>query len=439
MNPEKARIGRAAIPPLEAYCCCAIYSAALISSHKTKTRKIDMKKLFLFLALASFVGLHAQKSFIDVRNLNEVGLLPESAILYSLPQNKIHIRVWATKKVMMVGPFHEYAAKYLGDEKVNQADKTAWEISRVEYYTTAQPDTSHIYAIRATGDNLANHVSLTNEGYLRAINDNNPLQVNNTSLHTAWKGQEDEQEKRSSFALVSTRQSMVEKIDTVYRKERNDSMEVQVPIVRRQLVEKTTEQKAAEIAKLLFTLRDDRNALLIGESDGKALPDGAALQLMLKEMDQLERHYLELFIGSSWQEQHSFDFEYLPHPMRPFERKVLFKFAPQNGVLSAEDTRGIPVLLAIQKENVQEQHKQFLEKQRRMRKKPLPEQGHAYRLPGEAKVSLQRNKETLFEETLKIAQFGIINHLPVELLRRKDYTVQFNPLYGSLIGVSFAK
>ncbi len=398
-------------------------------------RKIKLTAIFILFTMALF----AQKSYVNVRNINEAGPLVEPGIIYNLPMNKIKIKVTAVKKVVKAGPFQQYAAKYLGEADVNKDNKVAWEISKIDLYTTAVMDTSQFYVINSWGNNLANYISLSDEGFIRSVNATTSAEEITMRGTTENQAKKEQKNRTLSYSQLSTTQTLVEKVDTVYKQVQQDTMVVRVPIVRRQLVQKSKEQKAAEIAKLLFTLRDDKNALLIGEGDGNALPDGKALKLMLAEMDRLEEEYMAMFIGKSWQEVYQFEYEYTPSSMRSFERKVLFKLSSQYGILPAEDSRGVPILLAVRKDNSQASIHYFLEKQKRTRKKPLKELGIAYRVPGLAQVTLQKNREPLFTQNVKIAQYGYINHLPVSLLKKDNYMIQFNTLYGSLIGISTTK
>lgn len=393
------------------------------------------KHTILLILLLSSVILWAQKPSVKVFNINQSGSLPEHGIIYSLPMNKIKIHVTAIKKVIKAGPFKDYAQKYLGEANVVKADKVAWEINKIDLFPTAHIDTSQIYVVSTTGDNFANYISITDEGFLKAINLRESAEEIKQRSVSATNPALKNQNKSLSYSQLSTTQTLVEKVDTVYKRVQQDTMVVRVPIVRRQLVQKSREQKAAEIAKLLFTLRDDKNALLIGEGDGNALPDGAALKQMLAEMDRLENEYMAMFIGKSWQEVYHFEYEYTPNQMRSFERKVLFKLSSQFGILPADDSKGVPILLAVKKDNSLAGIRYFLEKQERMRKKPLDQIGIAYRIPGLAQITIQKNKEPIYSKSLKIAQYGYINHLPTSLLKKKDYSVQFNSLYGSLIGI----
>lgn len=393
------------------------------------------KHAILLILLLSSVMLWAQKPSVKVFNINQAGSLPEHGIIYSLPMNKIKIHVTAIKKVIKAGPFKDYAQKYLGEANVVKADKVAWEINKIDLFPTAHIDTSQIYVVSTTGDNFANYISITDEGFLKAINLRESAEEIKQRSVSATNPALKSQNKSLSYSQLSTTQTLVEKVDTVYKRVQQDTMVVRVPIVRRQLVQKSREQKAAEIAKLLFTLRDDKNALLIGEGDGNALPDGAALKQMLAEMDRLENEYMAMFIGKSWQEVYHFEYEYTPNQMRSFERKVLFKLSSQFGILPADDSKGVPILLAVKKDNSLAGIRYFLEKQERMRKKPLGQIGIAYRIPGLAQITIQKNKEPIFSKSMKIAQYGYINHLPATLLKKKNYSVQFNSLYGSLIGI----
>ena len=393
----------------------------------------------IILALSAFfvlsISSKAQKDFVNVYNLQDATQFETEGVIYALPQNKITVTVTVQKHVIKTGPFKQYAEKYLGDANVNQNDKVAWEITQIQFGTEAIPDTAQYYFVENMGHGLASFLTLDENLFLHAINGSNlPENTSNEPKHKVEQ-QSRNTDKLVSYARITTRQSMVEKIDTVYKQVQQDSMTVRVPIVRRQLVEKTDEQKAKEIAELLFLLRDDKNALLTGEGDGNALPDGVALQTMVAELDKLENEYMALFIGKSWTEQYTYHYEFTPRGSINQERSILFRFSPQQGILPASDPKGQAVMLEIQQ---LQQHKpivDFLERQKRFRLKPLKENGLVYRIPGTAQIKLQQGNTNLASSQLPLAQYGTLSRLPVDILKRTNYRVIFNPLYGSLLQI----
>ncbi|MEN9444011.1 MAG: hypothetical protein RIS47_901, partial [Bacteroidota bacterium] len=297
------------------------------------------KKVYTLIISLLALGAWAQKSTINVYPLLQAPYLEQGGIIYNLPANKLIIKLTVKKLTVKTGPFKQYAEKYLGDASVHQTDKVAWRIDQIDITTSAIPDSTQYYVVATNGNSLGSLISLTDELYLQSVNEIAAGKGIDNSRITL---EDDTQPDRNipNYSRVSIKQTMVEKIDTVYRQVQTDTMIVRIPTIRRQLVEKSPEEKARELSQLLFALRDDKNALIKGEGDGKALPDGTALQQMLSEMNALEKEYLALFIGTSWTENYTYTFEYTPKIDQENDRTVLFKFATTDGILPVTDRNG---------------------------------------------------------------------------------------------------
>jgi len=61
--------------------------------------------------------------------------------------------------------------------------------------------------------------------------------------------------------------------------------------------------------------------------------------------------------------------------------------------------------------------------------------GLAYRIPGKANISVSMSGESLGMATLPIAQYGIIQFLPGQLLSKPDIMIRMHPELGSLEGI----
>jgi len=195
--------------------------------------------------------------------------------------------------------------------------------------------------------------------------------------------------------------------------------------------------QAEEAANLIMKLRERRFLLLNGEiafEEGlMPLPDGPALEVMLRELARLEYDYVSLFVGRTISETKSFEFSYTPGNDGRSESKDLFSFSNFSGVLPPGNSNGDPVKLVISPvpEFTGSQAIVNIEKGENESKG----QGLAYRIPGKAKISVTQGGEELVAESFLVAQFGVIQFLPNQLLSQPDLMIRFHPELGNIQGI----
>ena len=70
---------------------------------------------------------------------------------------------------------------------------------------------------------------------------------------------------------------------------------VQMPVTREVMQDKTLEDKAAEAAEIILSVRQERMNIAMGHTD--ATFSGEALAAALEELSRIEEEYLALFRG----------------------------------------------------------------------------------------------------------------------------------------------
>lgn len=121
------------------------------------------------------------------------------------------------------------------------------------------------------------------------------------------------------------------------------SRELPLPINRMTSVEQSLDVAAKEAAEQIFALRRTRIELISGEfGDGVF---GGGLESALKEIERLERLYLELFYGVRSVETMSERF-YLP-VTKSQPATVVARFNPEKGLVANDDLTGDIILVTI--------------------------------------------------------------------------------------------
>ncbi|HBL73973.1 MAG: hypothetical protein A2W90_12260 [Bacteroidetes bacterium GWF2_42_66] len=333
-------------------------------------------------------------------------LYPEG-IVYSLPRTGIRIQVVAEKELRISGPYAQYAQKYLGIGNAPSSNIEKWEIKHIGLENFSEPDPAQVY--KATGVN-ASLLNLTGAGVIAGINSETEIRKE----------------------LVSVSNFVTEKLapDFPFTDLSMWGMFAKATEAEKyRLSPKSLEEKAAEAAETIFTLRNSRFRLFTN-ADDEPLPDGKAFEVMAKELGDLEQEQLALFIGKSVKKTYQYAFDFIPGDS-DVKGEVVFRFSEDKGVLPKTDLAGKPVIIDITKEaDLESQQKKQLEPQN-----PAPGQSKIYyRLPGKAAISLSDGMNMLAATRVTIAQFGTVAPLP-ETLLNGNYRIAFHPETGAIKSV----
>ncbi len=328
-------------------------------------------------------------------------------VVYTLPRTGIRVQVIAQKKVRIAGPYAVYAQKYLGIENVATSNNEKWELQQMNIETFAEPDPQQVY--KASGS-VASLLGLTADGLISCINSDSQsdLEVFPTNSMLGETLQAD-----FPFTDLSM-WGMYAKADSAHRYK---------------MVPKTMEEKAAEAAETIFTLRNARFRLLTN-ADDEPLPDGKSFEVMAKELADLEREQLALFIGKEYSSKMQYSFDYIPGE-NSTKGEVIFRFAENKGVLPKTDLSGKPIIIDVDKlDDLSNQ----IKKQANQADPLATQTGVYYRLPGKAAITISNGVNVLATSRATIAQFGEVSPVPAHLLDG-SCRLDFHPQTGAIKSV----
>ena len=196
-----------------------------------------------------------------------------AALVYSLPSTSIHLAVEAQREVYTPGPYAKFAKKYLGID-VNVEPYEKYELLSVKLTPYLEADMSKRYAVNLTGaTNLANSFfQMTSQGVV-ILSDHNKGDAEYWRFPTLAEDYSDAGvEATETFTSVET---------TLYKNVKNAQGGYdKVAIQQSQVVEKSLEKKAQEIANEIFKLRRQRVQIITGDTDATYSgdhPSGAGL------------------------------------------------------------------------------------------------------------------------------------------------------------------
>lgn len=365
-----------------------------------------MRTLIFILALMLTIPAFGQR-----RGRTDEGTTPvfQEGITYALPRTGLRIKVKAVKETFQPGPYAAYAEQLLGITDAANRASVNWYIDDVEMETFAEPDPAQV---RKALGNAAFLVDLTAEGILAGINTGNsgkgmlPLKMN---VFTGGKTKND----GFSFAHINDRPVIAPGDST------NNFRPTRVSV----------ERKAAEAADRILECRLTKYHMVAGLLD-EFHPDGDAYKVSLKELEQIEKEYLSLFVGRTTYEAEKFSFDFVPTSSTD-RGEVVFRFSESAGVLPASDLSGKPVTVKVEPET------ELVSKFSGLAASENPaagESGIYYRMPTVASVNLVYELETIATARTVMPQFGQVAPVPEELLFG-EYAIEFHPETGALKSV----
>ena len=320
------------------------------------------------------------------------GTLAEGVIYY-LPKTQFEIKVKATKVTHTPGELCQYANRYLRLQNVSSQPSEYWELQSVQLQTIGVPDKQKAYGVKLKDKSAASQVELTESGIVKAINT------------TAPQEKAVLQEKAPEKPMrVDPRSYMTEEI----------------------LLAGSSNKMAELIAREIYNIRESKNSLTRGQAD--YMPqDGAALKLMLNNLETQEKALTEMFTGFTERTEHTFTF--YVEPEKEIKDQVVFRFSNKLGVIKEDNLAGEPIYITVTNENTlppaneEEKAKKKLE-------------GIIYNIPGKASVTIKGNGKQYVNEEVFLTQFGETEVLIDNLFNKKVNTrVIFNTTTGGIVKI----
>jgi hypothetical protein len=349
-----------------------------------------MKRLiFSILVLSIYTNCFSQITSIPLK-ISE-GQIEGS--IYTLPKTIFLVEVETKCIKETPGKYYQYAERFLGLSDVCQSEKIRYEITSVKMTLKSIPDNQNSYILINKKNKLSdNSVELTKEGFLKSIN-----------------GPKSEEEKPVNFNS-NKNEIIPESFQTM-----------ETSIITKEMQQSTSTAKIAELAAAeLFNIRDTRINILTQDVD-KTPSDGRSYEIVLSELNRLERYYTELFTGKREEKNETSSFQI--EPMGDSE-SIIFRFSEAKGVIDKSDLSGVPVYLKIKKNP-------GLSVNSNKGKKENPVSLY-YRLPGNANVKITDGVQSFYDKDVTVAQFGTVLTLPQD----KYSSLELCPFTGALIKVS---
>lgn len=349
-----------------------------------------IKKGLLIFGLLTACGVSAQ----NVTPYAPKGM--EEGVVYYLPKTQIEVKATVTKVTYTPGELCQYANRYLRINDLSSTPSEYWEIKSIEVSTIGIPDANKAYSIKLKDKMATSKVELTENGIIKAIN--------TTSNIPSAPTKTIEPTNTPKVENVDPRSFMTEEI----------------------LLASSSNKMAELVAKEIYNIRESKNSLTRGQAD--YMPqDGAALQIMLNNLETQEKAMTEMFTGKTIYTDQTFTF-YL-EPSKDTQNQTLFRFSKKLGVLESNNLAGEPITITI----TDASNLPPATEETKAKKKPV---GVIYNIPGKAKISIDGMAKNYLKDELIVTQFGETEILVENLFNKKENTrVIFNPTTGGIVKI----
>lgn len=379
--------------------------------------RVVVKLVLIAVFFVQFVTVEAQKRKADLD-------LP-STVVYALPRTVLNVDVVIEKKIRKVGPFADFSEKYIGVSPQIKTDALNWEIKSMIVSDGCEVDPQFVYKLTTVGSYQPNLIQLTPEGLIHGFNRQHLSAVKTEDFHAL----KEEAVVEIEYGKFSIDPNLLIKKDTVYKVVETDTAFIKVPVLEEQALAKTLEDKAKEAAHQLFKLRKRRFKILT--SNFEVLPpDGKAYEVIIRELDKLEKEYLALFLGKEVGVQESRRFSYSPASADD-KGGVLFRISPEMGLVDASSLKAVPVHIALKNLGITSELTVLPTDPN-----VLPNSQIHYRIPGQAEVVISRGRDVLYKNKHLISQFGKVMTMPSQVLLHEGYSIEFYPKTGAIKSIS---
>lgn len=351
--------------------------------------------LILLAASASTFQVAAQQvTKLSATKANDYG------IVYSLPQTALQVTLAAEGTVKTPGEFYQYAERYLGPQAARSAIAKAsstWKLTSASVTPIGVPQTS--------GETWLMQFKSGSSAFLIVNEQGLPLAL----------GTEVEDSAPADAPEIK-RQTINPADGTAARYAMTEDMVQSSSLAKR----------AALAAAQIMELRSSRQDYLTGQAD--VMPDGAALKIILDNINAQEEALTAMFLGTVSKRTESTVVTVTPDAAGESKR-VIARLNPVKGFVDADDLSGSPVYLDV---TITDRGKMPLNEKGETKK--FPKNGIAYCIPGSARVSVDFDGRTFCTRAISLAQAGVVYGLDPSIFtdKKSPAYVIFDPTTGGI-------
>ena len=384
-----------------------------------------MRILFVFFLVSIVTTSVGQVVHVNGNNNSA-----SDGFFYTLPKTIVIADVIVRKTTYSPGPLFEYAESYLGYKGIDQY-QTKFNISDIKLSTQTEADPQHIYYVE-TNEKQKLYAEMDELGILKRFNYPSTEEENKDyKVEKEIKNQE-LTSKGKNLTLISLK----EKSDTIFKRQiLEDSVVVESRQIERVLIKSSKEESAKEAAKMINDIRQQKYKL-ISYSD-EITYDAKTIEIMLRELNQLEEAYFQLFLGSTQTEMLHYQFRYTPSlDLQGYQ--PIFKFNQNTGINDSLKLMMETAYIVFEQspDRGSELIKKFNKDSESLKKNKSNKYGVVYRIPETVVIKIKMNNQILSQSNLSINQLGTIQHIGINQLDKTKLIIDTNTGNIRAIGIN---
>lgn len=325
---------------------------------------------------------------------------------YALPQTVLKVDLVVEKLQRQKGPLSEFTQEYLGTSEYLTENSVSYRLINVELDQLIETDPTQIYYVQfpleRSKDAKASGFTLTPFGTLLGFDLESQATLNTveTDIHQTIVVADNE----SGFDYFAD-YNRKKKVDTIVRKITIDTVTIDRFLFKTTWVDKSKEEKANDAAMQIARIREFRFNLITGYQE---VNYGESMKYMDQQLKQLEKDYLDLFLGK---ESKSIELQTVYFiPTEENKSTSLYKGGDGSSIEIKITSNGTTDLLPDT---------------------PLAKQNSIfYRIPEKALVEVTQDGTAHYRNSILINQLGVVATAPLNKTK-----LQFNPTTGGLIKI----
>lgn len=325
---------------------------------------------------------------------------------YAIPQTVLKIDLILEEVKKIPGPLADYAEDYLGVRDYINVESHSIKLINATITPFYEADPDQFYYVqfpaerskdeKAAGFQLTDRGTLLGFGHVGNINqDKQQTSIDQTFI--MLEGDED----FSYYADYNRKK----KIDTIIRKISIDTVTINRFLYKTSWVDKSDREKANEAAQKIMEIREARYHLISGYQE---VNYGESIKYMNSELIELERKYLELFLGKEVKTTDIQSIYYTPEKDKKTD--ILY---------NSPDGRPIEIKIDI------------LDATSQLPERPLEKVDNIYyRVPRSVLIKVTQDYQTYESTQIAISQFGVVTTAPLNRTQ-----LIFDEQTGNLINI----
>jgi len=330
-------------------------------------------------------------------------MIPEAraqtgAVIYSLPRTTVSLEVTAQREAFTAGPYAQYAEKYLGTPARTQSSVTH-TITKITVNPFVEADPSVRYTVNLPDKSSVTFLQFCTQGLV-------VMADNYTGKPATWRFTP--QTGPRSFEGADPLGNLGKETTVLYKAIRTEEGYEKVPVNQDQVVEKSPDRKAADIAEMIFSLREKRMQIATGDTDATF---EESLRPAIEHILLLEEKYLSLFYGITEVSEVTRTFDVTPAPDAKSQTYTAFRVSDTQGLLPASSQEGRAYTLEFKVEPLSQPEAAS----DRSRETNVVH----YRIPVITRCRLMQGSDLLMESRIPVYQLGEESTFPLNVLITK--------------------